>query len=53
MNNPSPLNKSKMRLEIQRLLNKASNAQRKGNYKKARQHSYYAWQLNQHLKSEV
>ena len=52
MKTPSPLNKEKMRLEIQRLLNKASNAQRKGKHKKARQHSYYAWQLNQHLKSE-
>jgi hypothetical protein len=53
MRSPSPLNKTKVRLEIQRLLNKASNASRKGNFKKARQHSYYAWQLNQHLKSEL
>jgi hypothetical protein len=52
MKTPSPLNKKKMRLEIQRLLNKASNASQKGAFKKARQHSYYAWQLNQHLKSE-
>ena len=52
MKTPSPLNKKKMRLEIQRLLNKASNESQKGCFKKAQQHSYYAWQLNQHLKSE-